>query len=186
MFPSHILTCGFLSSLEPNALIGSLIEPLMGPHPSTIVLRSDGFNDKYNWSKYLLDKTGRGKLRQGGIRVLVVWVCACVCVCVWGGGENDLVNPLSNVIITTVDCCIIPWHFECTIIICDWSLKNKFFCRVSPISTTLFCYITCILKRPSLRDLKFHNLSPFAWKHLKVRQKGMSYSLYGSGRPPSR
>ena len=37
----------------------------------------------------------------------------------------------------------------------DWSLKNVIFCRVSPISTRLFCYITCTFKRPSLRLLRF-------------------------------
>ena len=33
--------------------------------------------------------------------------------------------------------------------------KIKLFCMVSPISTRLFCYITCIFKRPSLQLLRF-------------------------------
>ena len=33
--------------------------------------------------------------------------------------------------------------------------KIEFFCRVSPISTRLFCYITCTYKRPSLRFLYY-------------------------------
>ena len=37
---------------------------------------------------------------------------------------------------------------------------NFFLCRVSPISTSLFCFLVLI----------FLNLSPYAWKHLKIRQ----------------
>ena len=33
--------------------------------------------------------------------------------------------------------------------------KNYFFCRVSPISKRLFCYITYTFKRPSLRLFRF-------------------------------
>ena len=33
--------------------------------------------------------------------------------------------------------------------------KMLYFCRVSPISTRLFCYITCIFKRPSLQLFRF-------------------------------
>ena len=37
----------------------------------------------------------------------------------------------------------------------DWSLKIEFFCRVSQISTSLFCYITCTFKRTILRFFRF-------------------------------
>ena len=34
-------------------------------------------------------------------------------------------------------------------------LKNKFFCRVSPISTRFFCHITCTFKHPCLQLFRF-------------------------------
>ena len=49
--------------------------------------------------------------------------------------------------------------------------KMFFFCRVSPISTRLFCSITCTFKRPSLRSL--HNLSPYG---LKIRKNYRNYA----------
>ena len=30
---------------------------------------------------------------------------------------------------------------------------------------------------PVIWDIKFHNLFPFAWKHLKIRQKGTNYEI---------
>ena len=57
--------------------------------------------------------------------------------------------------------------------------KIRFICRVSPISTMLFCCITCIVKRLSLRLFRFKisQVSPFAWKHLKIRQKGTNCKI---------
>ena len=45
-------------------------------------------------------------------------------------------------------------------------LLKFFFCRVSPISARLFCYIACTCKRSSLRlfRFKFHNVTPFWFK----------------------
>ena len=50
--------------------------------------------------------------------------------------------------------------------------KMFVFCRVSPINTRLFCYITCTFKRTSLWlfRFKFHNLSPL--KICKICKKG--------------
>ena len=59
--------------------------------------------------------------------------------------------------------------------------KIKFFGRVSPnISARLFCYITCIFKRPSLRIFwfKISQFVPFCMKTPKNPQKGTNCDVH--------
>ena len=52
---------------------------------------------------------------------------------------------------------------------CLVTQKLIFFCKVSPIRTRLFCFITCTFKRTSLRLFRFKITQCFPFLHIFVR-----------------
>ena len=78
--------------------------------------------------------------------------------------------------------CQFPHVLFFPFILLKWLVTQKIdkICRVYPINTRLFFwFITCTFKRrvSSYFDLELINLSLFAWKHLKIRQKGSNWSI---------